>query len=300
LNLRQFLGVVEMRTKLVSLSTLTAATLYALRESGRLDALVLALTLPAVLLVDMGTTAFNSFFDYWRGVDRGKPLREADKVLVTEGVPALAALIVAAVCYLVAVFLGLALAFKTGIWVVPLGLLCLAAGFLYNGGPLPISRTAFGELVAGGFLGSALFLIAYRLQTGTGASRALLASLPGSLFIASILAVNNGCDASEDRLSGRRTLAILLGPRRAAFLPPALDLAAYAATIALAATGVLPGACAFSGAAAALLSLPLYRAMLRRGFSHESKSASMRSILALFLLWSLGLIVGLVAGPSRG
>lgn len=298
MTIRQFLGVVEMRTKLVSISTLAGATVYALRVRGRLDFPVLALTLPAVLLVDMGTTAFNSFFDYWRGVDRGKPLREEDKVLVTEGVPALSALFIAAGCYLAAICLGIALAFSSGAWVIALGLLCLAAGFLYNGGPWPISRTPLGELVSGLFLGSVLFLIVYRLQTGSWSAGSLLASLPGSFFIASILSVNNACDALEDRASGRRTLAILLGHRRAALLPPGLGAIAYASTMLLALLGILPLGCAATGAAGALASVFIYRGMLRRGFSHESKSASMRSVLAAFLLWSLCFVGGLALGPS--
>jgi 1,4-dihydroxy-2-naphthoate polyprenyltransferase len=294
MNFRQFLGVVEMRTKLVSLSTFAAATAYAARERGSFDLGVLALSLPAVLLVDMGTTAFNSFFDYWRGVDRGKGLREADKVLATEGVPALAALFVAAACYFVAVCLGIVLAFGSGAWVTVLGLLCLAAGFLYNGGPLPISRTPLGELFSGSFLGTILFLITYRLQAGAWSLRPLLASLPGALLIASILAVNNACDRIEDKASGRRTLAILLGPRLAASLPPALGLSALAATLGLAATGVLPPLCAATGGAAALATLGVYRKLLGRGFSHESKSASMRGILLVFSIWSLGFVAGLV------
>lgn len=79
MRFRQVLGIVELRTKVVSLSTLACATLFALRENGRIDVFGLALTFPAVLLVDMGTTAFNSFFDYWRGEDgaggSGSPTR---------------------------------------------------------------------------------------------------------------------------------------------------------------------------------------------------------------------------------
>ncbi len=298
MTIRQFLAVVEMRTKLVSMSTLAGATVFALWVRGRLDFSILALTLPAVLLVDMGTTAFNSFFDYWRGVDRGKPLREEDKVLVTEGVPALSALFIAALCYLAAICLGVVLAFISGAWVIALGLVCLAAGFLYNGGPWPISRTPLGELVSGLFLGSVLFLIVFRLQTGSWAARSLLASLPGSFFIASILSVNNACDAIEDRAAGRRTLAILLGRKKAALLPPSLGFLAYASTILLAGFGVLPLGCAATGGAGALASVFVYRRMLRRGFSHESKSASMRSILSVFLLWSLSFVAGLALGPA--
>ncbi len=293
MTIRQFLAVVELRTKVVSLSTLAGATIYALRETGKLDPLVLALTLPAVLLVDMGTTAFNTFFDYWRGVDRGPRLQEADKVLVTEGVPALAALFVAAGCYFLAACFGFALALRLGAWVAGWGTLCLAAGFLYNGGPRPISRTPLGEIFAGAFLGTVLFLIAFRLQSGSWGPRPLLASLPGALFIASILAVNNACDVEEDGASGRRTLAIAMGAKRAALLPVALGSAAYASMICLSLAHFLPLPSAAAGAVAALVSIPLYTRMGRRGYSHGTKSSSMKAILGAFAIWTLGFVVGL-------
>ena len=179
MTLGQFLGIVEMRTKVISMSTLAGATLYALRETKRLDPIVLALTLTSVILVDMGTTAFNSFFDYWRGDDRDMRLREPDKVLATEGVPALAAFIVAVACYFAAACLGIVLAFRSGAWVISAGILCLAVGFLYNAGPRPISRTPLGEFVSGAFLGTALFLIAFRVQAGGWGTGALLRIRPG-------------------------------------------------------------------------------------------------------------------------
>jgi len=292
----QFLGVVELRTKIVSISTLSLATAYAYRVRGRIELPLLALTLPAVLLVDMGTTAFNSFFDYWRGDDRGGRIREPDKVLVTEGVPALAAFFVAAGCFVLASCLGAVLAALAGAWVLGAGALCLGAGFLYNGGPRPISRSPLGELVAGLFLGSALFLIAYRLQAGSWDWRALLVSVPGCLFIASILSVNNACDLVGDAAAGRRTLAILLGPRWAAVLPPALGAAAYLLEIGLALAGLLPRPEALIAGGAALVSLPLYARMESSGFSHETKGPSMRAILAAFSLWSLALLAGLLLG----
>jgi 1,4-dihydroxy-2-naphthoate octaprenyltransferase len=289
---RQFLGVVEMRTKAVSMATLACATAYALRETGKIDFAALALAVPAVLFVDMGTTAFNSFFDYWRGSDDKARIREADKVLVTEGVPALAAFFIAGACYLAAAVLGFVLALRRGAWVVPAGLLSLAAGFLYNGGPRPISRTPIGELVAGGFLGSFLFPIVFRLETGFWAWKTLLASLPAALFIASILAVNNACDIEGDREAGRKTLAIIVGARAAALFPPALGLAAFALQAGLAAGGILPIACAFAAPVCALASAPIYARMLKAGFSHDSKSLSMRGILAAFLIWGLGYCIG--------
>jgi 1,4-dihydroxy-2-naphthoate octaprenyltransferase len=300
MTLKQLLGVVEIRTKVVSLSTLATATLYAWRETGGLDAATLALTAPAVLLVDMGTTAFNSFFDYWRGVDDRARATETDKVLVTEGVPPLAALIVALSCYFLAACLGLALAVREGAWVIAAGSACLAVGFLYNGGPLPISGTPLGELAAGGTLGAALFLVAYGLQAGSWGARPLLASLPGSLFIASILTVNNTCDIEGDRAAGRRTLSSLIGARAGGLLSAALGAAAFGATARLSLSGILPAACAPAAAGAAVAAAPVYARMLSRGFSHGTKSRNMRSILLAFVLWSIGLAVGLAAALAAG
>jgi 1,4-dihydroxy-2-naphthoate octaprenyltransferase len=294
MKLRQLWGIVELKTKVVSVSTLATATLFALRERGRLDLLGLALIVPAVLLVDMGTTAFNSFFDYWRGEDRGGRLREPDKVLVTEGVPALAALFVALGCFLAAACLGLALAFHAGAWLLWAGAICLAAGYSYNGGPLRISRSPLGELVAGAFLGTFLFLIVYRVQAGGWGTRPLLASIPGALFIASILAVNNACDIEGDTAAGRKTLAILLGARRASALPFALGAAAFALGIGLAFAGPLPRASALCLGGSAIAAMPFYARMIRRGFSHETKGPSMRAILGAFGVWSLGYVLGLL------
>jgi 1,4-dihydroxy-2-naphthoate polyprenyltransferase len=301
MTIRQFLGVVEIRTKVVSVSTLATATLYALYDLGGLGAATLALTIPAVLLVDMGTTAFNTFFDYWKGVDHGAHTREPDKVLVTEGVPPLAALLVALACYLAAAALGIVLAFREGAWVLAAGTACLAIGFLYNGGPLPISRTPFGEIAAGGTLGTVLFLVAYGLQGGAWTAGPLLASLPGTFFIASILTVNNTCDIEGDRASGRRTLSILIGARAGGAVAAALGAAAYGATILLSLSGSLPAACAPAAAAGALASLPIYAGMPRRGYSHETKAKNMKSILLAFEIWSLAYAAGLAIGiVSRG
>ena len=87
-------------------------------------------------------------------------------------------------------------------------------GFLYTGGPYPISRTPFGELFAGGFLGSLLFVLSYYVQTLTFKWSAIVVSLPLLLLIGEILMVNNSCDRIADEIAGRRTLAILLGEQK--------------------------------------------------------------------------------------
>jgi hypothetical protein len=168
-RLGNFLAVVEIRTKVVSVSSFLLGTLFAMRclsvqgigavHWGRALSMFLA-----TLCVDMGTTAWNTYFDYLRGTDDPRINREPDKVLIHGGLPPAYAFWTAFWLYIAAMVGGLVLSFQVGFWILPVGAACMAVGFFYNAGPLPISHTPFGELFAGGFLGSGLFLISFGVQ----------------------------------------------------------------------------------------------------------------------------------------
>ena len=78
----------------------------------------------------------------------------------------------------------------------------------------------------------------YYLQSGTLATGALLAGLAVGFPAAAVLTVNNHRDRTEDRLDGRRTLAILVGERASGTIYAALVLAPF---------GLLPSLAAGSG-----------------------------------------------------
>jgi 1,4-dihydroxy-2-naphthoate octaprenyltransferase len=285
MRLSDFLSIVELRTKIVSVSTFSLALLSILHERGSVPPLPAAALFAAVLAVDMGTTAFNSYFDYLRGVDEKTRNRETDKVLVHRGVSPGAALLSALSLFAFAAVVGLALAFYAGWPLLALGAACFLVAFLYSGGPRPISSTPFGEVFAGAFLGSALSAVV-ALTLGGDAARAALRSLPGALHIAGILAVNNACDREGDRAAGRRTLAVVAG-RRADALVFLLPAAGYAAAALLSAAGVLPGAFLAASPAGAALSVPVWVGMGRRGFSHATKGPSMGAVSRSFLVFTL-------------
>jgi 1,4-dihydroxy-2-naphthoate octaprenyltransferase len=293
MTLRDFFAVVEIRTKVVSLSSFTLGTLYALWSAGRFSAVRAVLMLAATLAVDMGTTAWNTYFDYLRGTDDPRFNREDDKVLVHGGVAPGTAFVASAGLFGLAVVLGLALSVLAGWWIAAAGAVCMLAGFLYNAGPLPISRTPFGEVFAGGFLGTALFLIAWGVQAlpaptpgAAQAAAALLASMPSFLFIASILTVNNTCDIEGDRASGRRTLSILLGRGTGEILVYLFGFLACGGLVVLAFFRILPWSAGAAGLLTAAFAAAEYRRMYRRGFSHGSKGPSMKSIVRIFSVYS--------------
>ena len=310
---RQFLAIVEIRTKVISASTYLLATLYAMWAGYAIRPVVAVLLAIAVLCVDMGTTGFNSFFDYYRGVDSRKHNRERDKVLVHEQVAPGIALIVSAVLFVIAGLTGLAVALLSTGWIVVVGGACLIVALMYNAGSRPISATPLGELFAGGALGTALFAIVVAAHSGVFLAAAVVASIPGALIIASVLTVNNTCDIDGDRDAGRRTLSAVIGRTAGELLVYLQGTAAFVHLTVMSLRGrvgqtggsglqraALPAAgviVAPLGFAAACL---VYVAMHRRGFSHATKAAQMAATVRVVVVFTITYALILVAGMLTG
>jgi len=298
---KTFLRIVEIRTKIVSVSTFILAVLSAQWLWGSVPLYLTALLFVAVLAVDMGTTAFNTFFDYERGVDAATTNREVDKVLVHQKIPPGYALVIALGLFAFATVLGLFLVLWTGWPLLVLGAASLVVAYFYSGGRRPISSTPWGEFFAGFFLGTILWVVVCYVLAGPHRwawedwGRVPLVSLPSFLFIASILTVNNCCDRDGDTRAGRKTLAILWGPR-ANGLVLALPLLAYAAAGALGATGVLPWTFLIVAVVGPALTIPTWRGMFHRGFSHETKGPNMGAVSQSFLLYTVVSVAGWIAG----
>jgi len=296
-----FLRIVEIRTKIVSVSSLLIGTAFVFYSRIPFDPTAFVLLVISVLAIDMGTTAFNTFFDYLSGVDHPALNRERDKVLVHDGVAPGVALVVSIILYGIGGVVGLFLAARVGWFLVPVGMASMAVGFFYNAGPLPISRTPFGELFAGGFLGWVLVELSIYIHTPAMSGFLWWAGVPSALMIASILTVNNTCDMEGDRKSGRRTLSIVIGRTAGELLVYAEGIGSIIVLAALFAPRISGGGVDFrvmipvlvAGAVPAGLE---YRRMHRRGYSHATKGPSMGSISRVFTAFTGAVLVLLAAG----
>jgi 1,4-dihydroxy-2-naphthoate octaprenyltransferase len=296
-----FLRIVEIRTKIVSVSTFVLALLSTLWAVGSIPWYLAVLLFVAILAIDMGTTAFNTFFDFERGVDAAETNRETDKVLVHQRVAPGYALVTGLGLFAFAAVLGLFLVVWTGWPLLVLGAASLAVAFLYSGGKKPISSTAWGEFFAGFFLGTVLWVVVVYVLTAPNHWlpefwwKVPLTSLPSFLFIASILTVNNCCDREGDTRAGRRTLAILLGPR-ANILVLLQPLAAYLVLGILAGTGFLPWSFLIAAVLGPAATVPIWRAMFHRGFRHETKGPNMGAVSRSFLIFTLVCVAAWATG----
>lgn len=297
-----FLKIVDIRTKIVSVSSLLVGSAWALAVAPeRFSWALFGLMAAATLLIDMGTTGFNSHFDFVTGVDTRESDQERFKALVQADIDPRLALHLSFALFAAAVPLGLAIGMRAGWGVVAAGASCMVFAYFYSGGPHPISRTPVGEFFAGGLLGGALVAIAAYVHTGTMDAATLLLGLPSSLVIAAILSTNNACDRVGDARAGRRTLAIVLGPGEAHVPVFVLVAACYAAVALLLALRVLPSWSLVPMGLSAIHAWRSLSGMKARGWSHATKGPNMGAISLVFLVFTACLLASIaLAGLSAG
>ncbi len=167
----------------------------------------------ASMAIQAGTNLFNEYYDYKRGLDTAESVGIAGAI-VHDGVSPRFVLNCALVFYFLAALLGLYICAHSSWWLILIGGFCMLIGFLYTGGPYPISASPFGEIFAGGFLGTGVICISYFLQTSTVTWQCVLVSVPTLILIGLILTSNNLRDRVGDEKNGRKTLVILLGHQK--------------------------------------------------------------------------------------
>jgi 1,4-dihydroxy-2-naphthoate octaprenyltransferase len=298
-GLGDLLKIVDIRTKIVSVSSLLVGSAWALAsEPARFSWTMFALMAAATLAIDMGTTGFNSYFDHLSGVDTRASDQERFKALVQRDIDPRIARDLSFALYALAVPLGLAIADRAGWQVAATGAACMVFAYFYSAGPRPISGTAVGEFFAGGLLGGVLIGVASFIHTQRLDAATLLLGLPSSLIIAAILSTNNACDRVGDERAGRRTLAIALGPSRAHWPVFALVTASFAAVASLGVFGVMPLTALAPMMAPALLAARTLALMQLRGWSHATKAPNMGGISLVFLAFTACLLASIAIAGS--
>ncbi len=287
------LQLVDIRTKIISVSSVLVGTAYAMQLTREFSPGLFLLTLVATLLIDMGTTSFNSYYDFINGVDTVDSDVERWKVLVQRRIDPVFARRLAWMLFGGAALAGVAIGMLVDWSIVAVGAACMAIALLYSGGPLPIAKLPIGEIFAGGMLGSVLVATAAYIQHPVLEPAIGWLGLPSTVLIATILSVNNACDIEGDGRAGRRTLAVVVGVDRARQLISGQLLLTLLLAVALIPLRVLSVEALVPLAAVAVAGWRERSAMHRRGFAHATKSAQMAGISKLFILYTVALLLGI-------
>ena len=191
------------------------------------------------LLLQIGSNLANDVFDFERGTDtpeRLGPVRVTQAGLLTPSQVKYGMVIV----FMLAALLGLYLAWLGGWPIILVGLAAILSAIAYTGGPLPLGYHGLGDLFVFIFFGLASVSGTYYVQAGFVSIAAWWMTIPPGLIITAILVVNNLRDLENDRKTGKRTLAVILGEQATKKQYLICIMAAYLVIPLAASLGILP------------------------------------------------------------
>jgi 1,4-dihydroxy-2-naphthoate octaprenyltransferase len=244
------------------------------------------------IFIQIGTNLANDYSDAKRGADtadRLGPVRVTSAGLVTPQRVMRATWI----AFAVAVACGIYLATVAGIVIIVIGVLSIAAGVLYTGGPRPYGYAGLGEVFVFLFFGLVAVNGSYYVQLEQLDALPLGLSISIGFLATAIIVVNNVRDIETDRRAGKMTSAVRMGRTNAVLLYRLLVLGAFVVLpIALAAgeASALP----LIGLAALPLAIKPMRVMATRtdGPALNGALAATGALLGVFsLLVTAGLLI---------
>ncbi|WP_427888461.1 1,4-dihydroxy-2-naphthoate polyprenyltransferase [Kribbella sp. GL6] len=247
------------------------------------------LALGVALALQIGVNYANDYSDGIRGTDENRvgPLRLVGSKVATPGAVKTAAF----TCFGVGAVLGIVLCATTTWWLLVAGAASLLGAWFYTGGKKPYGYRALGEVSVFLFFG----LVAVLGTTYVQAEALHWTAVAGAVSVGSIacalLVANNLRDIPTDSVTGKRTLAVVLGAAKSRRL--------YAALVALAFVLAAVSAVATPWSLLAFIAVPLAITSTRVILSDAVGPALipvLKNTGLTELLYAVGLGVGLAIG----
>lgn len=260
MHLKSFLKLVEIKTKIASFLPYWLGVVYTLWYFDTINAVNVVLFFISLLSFDMFTTALNNYKDFKKAIKKEGYNYEVHNAIGQFNLKESTVVSIIVILFSVAVVFGILTFLRTDYILLLLGALSFLMGILYSAGPIPISRTCFGEVFSGLFMGFFIpFLVVYAtvfkekpvvlsLDNSTFTLTlnwnillpVFLTSLPAVFCIANIMLANNICDVEDDFVNRRYTLPIQIGREKALILFDALYILSFLDIILCVILGYLP------------------------------------------------------------
>lgn len=210
-KIKIWIEAMRVRTLPVSVAGVIGAWAVAV-HTGEYEWIPGVICLIFAILCQIASNFANEYYDFRAGRDRAG--REGPRRGVTEGDISPAAMLNAIYGVLgVAALVGLSLCLWGGWWLIAAGVLIGLGALAYSTGPYPLSTHGLGEVAVFFFFGIIPVNLTFYVMTGTWSLEALEVAAAIGLMGANVLIVNNYRDIPDDIAVGKRTLAVILGPR---------------------------------------------------------------------------------------
>ena len=295
-------GLFRLADPKITLASMSAILLAACAAAaaGPLSWGWLAVVVVGVFAIEAAKNASGEVFDFDSGTDQRigegdrTPFSGGKRVLVEALLTRRQTWAIAAAGYGLALAAGLVVVVvQRDARVLALGLLGLVLAWTYHAPPLRLSYRGLGELAVGLCYGPLLVAGTYLVLRRELAAAPVLAALPLGILVAGFLWINELPDAAADAASGKRTLVVRLGRRRAARAFALLLASAFVLLIALVAAGAVP----FPAILGLFATLPAGRAA-RLAIAHAEDTRALvpaqAATLLSFLVYAAATGVGLL------
>jgi len=184
--------------------SLGAALAYTTNES--FNYILFASIVLSTLCIQVATNLFNDALDSKKGADTDQ--RVGPKRMAASGILTQQSLIIAGLTFcLMAITFSLPLIVARGIPIIIIGTISLILAYGYTGGPWPLAYKGLGEIFVFIFFGLIAVNGTFYVFTGEISRASLLLGAQSGLLCSVIISINNARDITEDRSSGKLTLA---------------------------------------------------------------------------------------------
>ncbi|XJS09969.1 UbiA family prenyltransferase [Aerococcaceae bacterium WGS1372] len=252
-----FLEFVEIRTKIASLFPMIIGflwTAYYFKDFNWLNSIVFFI---AATIFDMTVTAINNTLDYYKAVN--EDYKNEENVIGKYGLNFRTMVSIIFIMLTMSLILSFILVALTDPLLIIIGGLMYFIGIIYTFGPLPISRTPYGEFFSSLTMGFgitflAVYMTAYdQLLASQWLDRSVevyvgwfdimmifWVSLPQVFLIANIMLANNTRDLDTDITNHRWTLVYYIGRPQAIKLYQLLSVMTWVAILTYLLSGLIP------------------------------------------------------------
>ncbi|WP_367871494.1 1,4-dihydroxy-2-naphthoate octaprenyltransferase [Luteolibacter sp. Populi] len=191
-----------------------AGCVLAWRLTGRFDLLLALCTVGGAVFIQIATNLFNDAIDAAKGADTERRL--GPQRVTASGLLSRRAVMTGALVFLLlAILCGAVLIHAAGWPILAIGVPSMYLAYGYTGGPFPLAYRGMGELFVVAFFGLVAVAGTVFVQTLQWRPEALLLGGQIGLLSAVLISINNLRDREEDATTGKRTLAVRLGPKAA-------------------------------------------------------------------------------------
>lgn len=179
-------------------------------SEGKLNIVFSVAALLCSLLIQIGTNFTNDLYDFLKGADTVK--RKGPRRVLASGLISVNEMKLGIILtFLTAFLLGLYLVYHGGSVILIIGVVSILAGLAYTAGPYPLAYNGLGDVFVFMFFGIVGTVGTYYLHTHELSIVSFISSIPVGALVTNILVVNNYRDADEDKITGKKTLAVKFG-----------------------------------------------------------------------------------------